>query len=87
MASMKKYGSPPYGNASEYPAARIALYMGWDPETSLKQLAGSHIVISAPDQSLADMARENDTSIGRLLDIMCTRSIGNKDNGELAGNG
>ena len=73
MASVKKFGSPPYGSATEYPVAHIAMYMGWDPETSLEQLSRNHIAISSPNQSLADLARENDTTIGRLLDIMCAR--------------
>jgi hypothetical protein len=61
--------------------------MGWDPEKSLEQLADSHMVISAPDQSLADMARENNTSIGRLLDIMSAPSTGEEDGRKPANHG
>ncbi len=79
MASMKKYGAPPYGTAADYPATQIARYMGWNPETSLEHLTRYHIVIQSPDQSLADLARKNNTSIGRLLDIMCTQPAGERN--------
>ena len=74
MASMQKYGSPPYGTASRFPALHIARYMGWDPDQSREQLSLHHIILDAPDQPLADLAQKNHTSIGRLLDIMCTHS-------------
>lgn len=72
MASIDKYGSPPYGSASGYPAMHIAKFMGWDPEKALACLASNHIVLQSPNQSLADLARDNNTSIGRILDIMST---------------
>lgn len=74
MASTEKYGVPPYGMAVDYPAAHIARYMGWDPKQSVGRLARNNIVVRSPDQSLADIAQSNHTSIGRILDIMCTRS-------------
>jgi len=79
MASMEKYGSPPYGTAAGYPAAHIARYMGWDSGKSIEQLIRNRITIQSPNQSLADLARQNGTSIGRLLDIMCARSNGDED--------
>ncbi len=74
MASMQKYGSPPYGTASRFPALHIARYMGWDPCQSQEQLSQNHIILESPKQSLADLAQKNQTSIGRLLDIMCPYS-------------
>ncbi|WP_448874759.1 DUF4405 domain-containing protein [Desulfobulbus propionicus] len=72
LDSVKKYGSPPYGTASHFPVAQIAMYMGWDPKESIKQLNEHHIVVQSPQQSLADLARENRTTIGHLLDTMQT---------------
>ncbi|MCG8548776.1 MAG: DUF4405 domain-containing protein [Desulfobacterales bacterium] len=79
MASIQKYGSPPYGTAARYPALHIARYMGWDPQKSREQLSQNSIILAAPDQSLWDLAQKNHTSIGRLLDIMCTHG----DKGDL----
>lgn len=76
MASLKKYGSPPYGNAATYPVAGIARYMGWNPDQALKRLALENIPVQSPNQSLADLARENRTGIGRILDIMCPLNHG-----------
>jgi hypothetical protein len=70
MSSIQQYGSPPYGVAADYPVARIARYMGWDPEQSIGRLASNHILVRSPKQSLADLALTNQTTIGRLLDIM-----------------
>ena len=76
MSSIQKYGSPPYGAASDYPVAHIARYMGWEPEKSIARLNRRHIVVQSPNQSLADLARTNQTTIGQLLDIMHTDSDG-----------
>ena len=72
MSSIQEYGSPPYGTATDYPVAHIARYMGWDPEKSIAKLNQNHILVKSLNQSLADMARTNQTTIGRLLDIMHT---------------
>jgi hypothetical protein len=74
MASIQTYGAPPYGTAARFPALHIARYMGWDPGQSRTQLTQNSIFIDTPDQSLSDLAQKNHTSIGRLLDIMCTHS-------------
>lgn len=79
IASMQKYGSPPYGTAARSSALHIARYMGWDPRQAQEQLNRNRIILDTPDQSLADLAQKNHTSIGRLLDIMCTHS----DKGDL----
>ncbi len=79
ISSMQKYGSPPYGTAARFPALHIARYMGWDPRQAQEQLNRNRIILDAPDQSLADLAQKNHSSIGRLLDIMCTHS----DKGDL----
>lgn len=76
--SIQKYGSPPYGAAARFPALHIARYMGWDPQQSQAQLRQNSIMLDTPDQTLSDLAQKNHTSIGRLLDIMCTHS--NKGN-------
>jgi amino acid transporter len=76
MASIETYGSPPYGSAANYPVAHIALYMGWDPEKSIAQLVRNHMSVQSPNQPLAELARANHTTIGRLLDIMQTDSTG-----------
>lgn len=76
MASIVKYGSPPYGTAADYPVAHIARYMGWDPAASISQLALNHMPLQSPKQTLADLAKSNHTSIGRLLDIMRTEMNG-----------
>ncbi len=70
MASMQKYGSPPYGSAANYPLVHIARYMGWNPQHSIRKLRSNHICVPSANQSLADVARKNNTSIGRLLDMM-----------------
>ena len=72
--SIQTYGSPPYGTAAQFPALHIARYMGWAPQQSRAQLSQNNIMLDTPDQSLADLAQKNHTSIGRLLDIMCTHS-------------
>ncbi|WP_155322420.1 hypothetical protein [Desulfosarcina ovata] len=76
MSSIKEYGSPPYGTASDYPVAFIAQYMGWNPEKSIDRLNRNDIAVQSPNQSLADLARTNQTTIGRLLDIMRTDLAG-----------
>nr|WP_319394686.1 DUF4405 domain-containing protein [uncultured Desulfobacter sp.] len=73
-ASIQTYGSPPYGTATRFPALHIARYMGWDPRQSRAQLSQNNIMLDTPDQTLSDLAQKNHTSIGRLLDIMCTHS-------------
>ncbi len=70
MASIQQYGSPPYGSAANYPLVNISRYMGWNPDNSIRQLRSSHISVESANQSLTDVARKNNTSIGRLLDIM-----------------
>jgi len=82
ISSTEKYGSPPYGAAAAYPVAHIARYMGWDTEKSLRRLALNSIVVASPNQSLTDLARSNGTSLGRVLDIMATRSEGAFENEE-----
>jgi len=72
MSSIIEYGSPPYGSAADYPAARIAKYMGWDPRQSMAQLAQHHIAVQSPKQSLNDLAKTNHITLGNLLDIMRT---------------
>jgi len=74
MSSMQQYGSPPYGNAANYPVAGIAQYMGWDPEQSLAQLKQDHIVVQSPKESLNTLAAANHTTIGHLLDTMCPQN-------------
>ncbi len=84
MAAVRQYGSPPYGTSISYPIGTIAGYMGWHVETALKRLAEHNIIIGSPGESLRDVARNNGTSIGSLLDIMAgtggcdlTLSLGN----------
>lgn len=72
MSSIVKYGSPPYGIAADFPAARIAKYMGWDPKQSMAQLAQHHIIVESPKQSVNELAKTNHTTLGNLLDIMQT---------------
>ena len=73
-ASIQTYGSPPFGTAARFPALHIARYMGWDIRQARSQLRQNNIVLDTPDQSLTDLAQKNHTSIGRLLDIMCTHA-------------
>lgn len=72
MSSIQQYGSPPYGSAADYPAAGVARYMGWNPKQSMTQLTRNHIIIQSSKQSLNELAETNHTTIGNLLDIMCT---------------
>lgn len=76
MASIEQYGTPPYGSAAEYPAAKIAMYMGWDPQRSLARLTEQHIAVQSSKQTLADLARTNHTTIGHILDTMHSASNG-----------
>lgn len=71
-ASVMEYGTPPYGASAGSPVVKIARYMGWDPQKVLTRLHQVQIRLSSPNQSLADLARINHTTIGRLLDIMST---------------
>ena len=71
IASMQEYGSPPYGSAAGYPVAVVAGYMGWDPVQSIARLKQNLIVVKSEEQSLNELANDNSTSIGHLLDIMC----------------
>lgn len=68
--SIQKYGSPPYGSAEKYPIAMIAGYMGWNPKKSIEQLKEHSISVESPTQALSDVARQNQKTIGQLLDIM-----------------
>lgn len=79
MDSIKKYGSPPYGNAAHYPVAHIAMYMGWNPKESIARLNENHIIVKSSKESLAGLAMENRTTIGNLLDIMQTGENGGSD--------
>ncbi len=72
MASIQKYGSPPYGAASDYPVKRIIRYMGWDLNRSIARLKKNNITVNSPEQSLIELANANHTTIGHLLDIMYT---------------
>jgi len=76
MTSIQKYGSPPYGAATGFPVAHIARYMGWDPKQSITRLTANHILVQSPKQSLAEVARTNRTTIGRILDMMQTDTTG-----------
>ncbi len=76
MSSVQEYGSPPYGAAADYPVTHIARYMGWDPKQSIAKLARNNILVQSPGQSLADLARTNQTTIGRILDIMSAEAGG-----------
>ena len=76
MSSIQEFGSPPYGSAADYPVAHIARYMGWNPKQSIANLTANHILVQSSKQSLADLARINRTTIGRLLDIMQTDATG-----------
>ena len=67
---VQKYGSPPYGTSSAYPVTVIAGYMGWNPKAAVKRLHDNKIVVDSPSQPLIEVARNNRTSIGHLLDIM-----------------
>lgn len=69
---IQKYGSPPYGTSTAYPVTVIAGYMGWNPEAALKRLQENNIVVDSPQQPLMEVARNNRTTIGHLLDIMST---------------
>ncbi len=70
MATVKQYGSPPYGTSTTYPIGTIARYMGWNAETALKRLAERNIIVGSQDEPLGDVVRNNGTTIGSLLDIM-----------------
>ena len=76
MSSMQQYGSPPYGNAANYPVAGIAMYMGWNSKQSIAQLSQNNITLRSPKQSLNDLADAKFTTIGHLLDIMRTEVPG-----------
>lgn len=67
---VKKYGTPPYGTSTRFPATVIAGYMGLNPLEALARLKENHIVVDSPKQSLAEIAGHNHTTIGCLLDIM-----------------
>ena len=70
MAAVRQYGSPPYGTSAAYPIGTIAAYMGWNVETALQGLAERNIVVGSPAEPLREVARNNGTKIGSLLDIM-----------------
>jgi hypothetical protein len=76
MSSIQEYGSPPYGTAADYPVTHIARYMGWDPKQAINKLASNRITVQSPQQSLSDLARTNQTTIGRILDMMQTDTTG-----------
>ena len=67
---IQKYGSPPYGTSSAYSITVIASYMGWNPKAALQRLHDNKIVVDSPSQPLIEVAINNHTSIGHLLDIM-----------------
>ncbi|WP_321493657.1 DUF4405 domain-containing protein [uncultured Desulfobacter sp.] len=77
IASLKAYGSPPYGSAADYPVALIAGYMGWNPQKAMARLTKDHIALESPEQSLNDLACANHTTLGHLLDVMCPDSSEN----------
>lgn len=77
---VKQYGSPPYGSASAYPIKTIAGYMGWNAEAAMGRLDENRIQFTSPSQSLAEVAKINHTTIGRVLDIM----HGGKGDGDAA---
>ncbi len=72
MASIQKYGSPPYGAAADYPVINIIGYMGWNPDNTLVLLEENGISLHSEEQSLNELSRANHTTIGHLLDIMST---------------
>ncbi len=72
MASIQKYGMPPYGTAAEYPMEKVVRYMGWSLKQAVAQLRENSIVVKSPKQSLDELAIANHTTIGHLLDIMST---------------
>lgn len=76
MSLVQKYGSPPYGASMSYPVATIAGYMGWDVNSAFKRLHANNIVVDSPQQPLMEVARNNHTTIGHLLDIMNTNRHG-----------
>lgn len=72
MGLVKKYGTPPYGTSTRFPVIAIAGYMGLNPRDALARLKENHIAVNSPEQSLAEIAEYNHTTIGCLLDIMHT---------------
>ncbi|WP_020589574.1 DUF4405 domain-containing protein [Desulfobacter curvatus] len=69
---VKKYGTPPYGASTRFPASAIVGYMGLNLRDTLARLKENHIAVDSPGQSLAEIAEHNHTTIGCLLDIMHT---------------
>ena len=70
---VKQYGSPPYGYSTTYPIAVISGYMGWDIEMSLQALKERGIDVCSPQQPFKEVAANNGTTIGHLLDIMSSQ--------------
>ena len=73
MDAVKHYGSPPYGYSTKYPIAVISGYMGWDVVESLQTLKKKGIDVQSPQQPLKEVAANNNTTIGHLLDIMSSQ--------------
>ena len=70
IAHMHEYGTPPYGQAEDYPLRSIAGYLCWDAEECLSNLRAKGIVVDSLEQSISEIARRNGTSTSTILGHM-----------------
>jgi hypothetical protein len=65
-----EYGNPPYGHAELSSLSRLAGQTGLDLAASLAALGEAGVVFDSPEQTLAQVARANDTTPKALFRIM-----------------
>ena len=70
ISHVQKYGAPPYGRAEKASLKIIATYMGWDANKSFFALREKGIAVESATQSIRSIARNNDISIGAVLENM-----------------
>ena len=70
FGNLKIYGTPPYGQAEQFPLTSIAEYLGRDPETCIAQLRQKGIHVESGDQSLQSISKNNKLSTSAVLESM-----------------